>query len=446
MKNFYATALLCLFYFISHGQTNIWTKLTAAPSNGGKQDGIFFINKDTGWVVNGSGKIYKTLNGGTSWIQQKSAPGTYFRCVAFANDQIGFAGNIGTNYFPGVTDTEPLYKTVDGGNSWVPVTSSISGTVPLGICAIYVVSTNTNVIYAGGRVGGPATFLKSTDGGNTWTGIDLTAQCNGIQDVYFHSADTGYVFAASDADITAANAVILRTTDGGTTWTKVFNSTRTSENIWKAWFPSRKVGYAAIQSYDAGTTQRYIAKTTDGGLTWTEKNLVNNGTREFGIGFINDSVGWVGGETSGYQTVDGGNTWKPVTLGNYANKFSILRGLNGTYTCYAVGQNVYKISASAISIGVHEVQPEKTNFTIYPNPCTSGNYVSLCVDHLKTKITRSELISASGKTYLLFDTYYSGTSESPFFFKLPQVPAGQYYLRLTGENKSITNHKLVITE
>jgi len=31
---------------------------------------ITFINKDTGWVTNGTNKIYKTINGGNSWILQ----------------------------------------------------------------------------------------------------------------------------------------------------------------------------------------------------------------------------------------------------------------------------------------------------------------------------------------------------------------------------------------
>ena len=109
-----------LYNLIALAQYN-WGNLENAPFNGGKQDGVFFINKDTGWAVNGSGRIYKTIDGGENWIQQRNAAGTYFRSIAFINDQIGFAGNVGINYFPGVTDTNPLYKTIDGGNSWASV-------------------------------------------------------------------------------------------------------------------------------------------------------------------------------------------------------------------------------------------------------------------------------------------------------------------------------------
>src|SRR4051812_37540562 len=98
-----------------YAQPYTWTRLTAAPYNGGKQDDVFFINPDTGWSVNGSGRIYRTYNGGTSWTNLVTQPGTYFRCISFLNKDVGFAGNIGTDYFPGVTDTVPFYKTTDAG-------------------------------------------------------------------------------------------------------------------------------------------------------------------------------------------------------------------------------------------------------------------------------------------------------------------------------------------
>lgn len=94
MKNSILTLLIITVLSSVKAQTYNWSNLSEAPYNAAKQDGIFFINKDTGWVVNGSGKIFKTLNGGTSWIQQKNSAGTYFKSVAFINDQIGFAGNV----------------------------------------------------------------------------------------------------------------------------------------------------------------------------------------------------------------------------------------------------------------------------------------------------------------------------------------------------------------
>ena len=392
--------------------------------------------------MNGSGAIHKTINGGNSWIKQKNSPGTYFRAVAFVNNQIGFAGNVGTNYFPNVTDANPLYKTIDGGNSWTEVTSSITGTVPEGICAIQAV--NANVIYAAGRVGGPPVIIKSVDGGASWVGKNLSPQCEMILDIHFQSEDTGYVFAGTSADITEASARILRTTDGGQNWTPVYTSNRQFEIIWKASFPSPKVGYATIQSYNSSSTQRYLVKTNDGGLTWNELPLVNNGTREFGIGFINDSVGWVGGENSGYQTINGGLTWTPVNLGQYANKFSIVNNTDGSSTAYAIGLRLFKMTTGIVS-GLNHYKTETKGALVHPNPATSGGYVSISLESIKSKIIKAELISADGKsTFPLFKGYYSGTHESPFMLQLPNINPGNYIIQFTDDGGALFKQKLVI--
>ncbi len=434
--------LALLFSEITQAQFT-WTNLPSAPFNSAKQDGIFFLNRDTGWAVNGSGRIFKTLNGGSNWIQQRNSPGTYFRAVAFVNSQIGFAGNVGPDYFPNVTDANPLYRSIDGGNSWTDVTASISGPVPVGICGIQAV--NDSVVYAAGRVGGPPILIKSTNAGETWQGSDLSDHCQMILDVWFVSPDTGFVFAGTSLNVAASSARILRTIDGGQNWTDVYTSPRPYELMWKAWFSSPQTGYASIQSYNSNSTQRYIAKTTDGGLTWVELPLVNTGIREFGIGFINDSIGWVGGENTGYQTLNGGQTWTNKNIGQYANKFSIVKNSDGSQTAFAIGLRIFKMSTTApTSISVTE-KAEAVQL-VYPNPAAAGSYISFSLEKLPGKIVKAELISADGKSKSdLFSGFYPGTRESPFLFPLPIVAAGKYLVRFTDEKGMQHQQELIIT-
>lgn len=328
-----------------------WSKLTTEHYPG-KQDDIVFINEKQGWYVNGYGKIYHTGDGGETWEKQLEKKGTFFRCIAFVDSLRGFAGTVGTDYFPNVTDTIPLYGTIDGGKTWQPV--SYSGPYVKGLCAIDVVreqyinhgKTDYKVhLFAVGRVGSPAGMIVSADGGLTWKSSSMEENCKMLFDIKMFDKHNGIVCAATDEDVEKSNALILKTSDGGKTWKKVYQSARPFETTWKASFPTEQIGYVTIQSYNPDTTvkQQRIAKTTDGGNTWQEINLVADAAaREFGIGFIDENHGFVGTMNSGYETTDGGKSWKPVNLGMACNKIRIYRDETGKPYGYSIGVDVMK--------------------------------------------------------------------------------------------------------
>jgi photosystem II stability/assembly factor-like uncharacterized protein len=329
-----------------------WRKLETEPYPG-KQDDIYFVNENTGWYVNGHGKIYKTTDAGTTWNKIFEKKGSFFRTIAFLDDNTGFVGTVGTDYFPNVTDTIPLYKTNDGGKSWKPV--EYKGPYVKGLCAINVVKEQyinhgkidyKTHIFAVGRVGSPANMMVSHDAGQTWISKSLQDEAKMLFDIKMLNKTTGFICAATSADITKSHALILKTTDGGETWNKVYQSTRPFETTWKVSFPSDKVGYVTIQSYnpDPNVSQQRIAKTIDGGETWQEINLVNDPRgREFGIGFIDENHGFVGTVSSGYETKNGGETWQPIDLGTACNKIRIYREEEYIYG-YAIGVSVLKLT------------------------------------------------------------------------------------------------------
>lgn len=318
----------------------------------GKQDDICFINDSIGWYCNGSGKIYKTTNGGTDWKLIFEKKGTFFRCIGFIDSLQGFAGNIGIDYFPNVEDTVPLYKTLDGGKSWLPI--SYKGPTVKGLCAIDIYKEpiiNAGVlnykahIFCGGRVGSPAYIMTSHDNGKTFTSMDMSKYCSYILDIKFFNLKEGIICAASSAELDKNNALILLTNDGGETWKNVYQSKRPYELTWKGYFPSRNIGYVTIQSYDTTKTmdQRYVAKTTDGGKTWKEMPLVKDlKVREFGIAFTDELHGWVGAVPNGFETFDGGKTWETSYMGPATNKIRIITKPNGEKTAIGIGVIVSK--------------------------------------------------------------------------------------------------------
>ncbi|MFC4263112.1 WD40/YVTN/BNR-like repeat-containing protein [Ferruginibacter yonginensis] len=350
----YCLMLSCFLVasFCLKAQSMVWQQLNTVAYQG-KQDDICFVDENTGWYVNGYGRIFNTTDGGTTWNKQLEMKATFFRCIAFIDKNIGFAGTVGTDYFPNVMDTIPLYGTTDGGKTWQPV--AYNGPYVKGLCALDVVKEsyiNHGVldykihIYGVGRVGSPANMMVSHDAGKTWTTKSMNNDCKMLFDIKMFNKNEGIACAATDEDITKSNALLLKTTDGGATWKKVYQSTRPYETTWKVHFPSAKVGYATIQSYNPDTTisQQRIVKTTDGGNTWQEMNLVNDAkAREFGIGFIDEQHGYVGTIVSGFETLDGGITWQKTNLGRACNKIRIYRNAAGKLYGYAIGVNVFKL-------------------------------------------------------------------------------------------------------
>jgi photosystem II stability/assembly factor-like uncharacterized protein len=319
----------------------------------GKQDDIATLNDGmTAWYGNGKGLLYRTLDGGESWEQIWSQPGTFVRALGFLDAQNGFLGNVGTDYYPGVTDSHPLYRTRDGGRSFEKVEAPGISNVK-GICGIHILRQKrilqgelreTSVIHAAGRVGGPAWVLRSEDSGETWKVLDLSAYAGMILDICFLSPQVGFVCASTSGDIEQGEALMLRTENGGQTWSTVYRGGRKMENCWKMSFPSRRVGYATVQSYDDANPRQIIIKTTNGGRSWRELEVVRDPkSRQFGIGFVDEQRGWIGARAGGFQTRDGGKTWQTdAAIGQAVNKIRVVETAFGK-RIFAIGVGVARL-------------------------------------------------------------------------------------------------------
>ena len=120
-----------------------------------------------------------------------------------------------------------LFRTTDGGASWVPITD---GKVPLGSTgAVAVADSDPRVIYLGTGSDGVRSNVstgrgvyKTTDGGETWqfAGLRDAGQIGGLR---IHPTDPNIAWVAATGDIFKANAErgVFKTTDGGKTWKKV---------------------------------------------------------------------------------------------------------------------------------------------------------------------------------------------------------------------------------
>jgi photosystem II stability/assembly factor-like uncharacterized protein len=274
----------------------------------------------------------------------------YLRSVGFANATTGWVGTL--------TPTLRLLHTSDGGANWQPVTNLPAGAPPA-ICGISVVDANT--VYASGTnfPDLPAAIIKTTNGGATWTAIDMSAHAAILVDIHFKSQNEGWVVGGRD-DVGRPTAqrkrddvkpVVLHTTDGGATWT--------DRLVPKRFFPRGEWGWK-IQVLDAQTMfvtlenllDGAIVRSDDAGRTWRRlpiNDRQSNASLE-GVGFLDRNRGWVGGwgdidGIGGFTsaTTDGGRNWDNANqIGFRLNRFRFIG--NPVTVAYASGDTVYKFT------------------------------------------------------------------------------------------------------
>jgi photosystem II stability/assembly factor-like uncharacterized protein len=166
--------------------TNGGNNWTFIDSVGSTLLSIDFVNATTGYVSTyNSPNTYfrKTTNGGANWtLLPGFVPIPFLQTYKFFDANTGYAA--GPN----------MYKTTDGGNSWVS-----GGTTGVSVQAMHIFDANTVLI------GGVFGYLKkSTDGGATFTSIPFISN-NGITSMTFVNAMTGWIMGEG--------GMIIRTDD-----------------------------------------------------------------------------------------------------------------------------------------------------------------------------------------------------------------------------------------
>ncbi len=243
----------------------------------------------------------------------------------------GVPGDPYTFYFGGVAGG--VWRTTDGGNTWVPLTDKASFASVGGIA---VAESNPSVIYVGtgescirGNISYGDGMYKSTDGGKTWTHIGLN-ETQHIAKVLVHprNPDLVYVAALGHAYGPNSDRGVYRSSDGGKTWEKVLYKDEKTGAIDLVFDPHNpNVMFAAMYqvqrtpwSMESGGAGSGLYKSTDGGAIW--KRLEGKGMPSGILGRIGVSVSGADSnrvyalieakEGGLFRSDDGGDTWTKV--------------------------------------------------------------------------------------------------------------------------------------
>ncbi len=294
-----------------------WRELGPSPISGGFSGRVAAIgcsatDANKYYVGGADGGVWKTTNGGTTWInltdeQPTSSVGAI--AVDPTNDNVVYVGTGEANYANHSRYGLGLLKTTDGGSSWsLLAQSTFAGRT---FSKIVIDPTNTQVLFAsiaaaGGfpekaaakghpSKDGPLGVFKSTDGGVTWTQL-----LNGIPnqagtDISLCSSNPSIVYAAIGRPFGSTQNGVYRSTDSGANWSKLGGG-----------LPTGNVGRVAVAVSPDDSNRVYAL-------------------------YVNpcDSAGNNGTTLNGYKSTDGGATWTTAPVGSFQATY-------GWYLC-AVG-------------------------------------------------------------------------------------------------------------
>ncbi len=266
--------------------------------------------KIPGYFADINDGFYKSTDGGDTWEK------TYHTWVTAIGVDYG---NPGTVYFG--TKSGEIFKSFDKGDNWELIHTEDSGEFMVQINTILVDPEDSSNIFAGTGSAkyawsGYRGFLKSTDGGQTWSGIQLgtTSPDKGIELVVTpegYSPQTLYIISDGHEGIGSDYSdIVYYSTDKGDTWTGLYipayseyRSARTlsvdqKDPAWVVIGTNNPDHPLIAASYLEGI----FADISDG-LPWREASCIASSPNSMDVGF----VGYNDGKT--YRTENHAESW-----------------------------------------------------------------------------------------------------------------------------------------
>lgn len=381
---------------------NTWTASTiTGPGSNALISDIAAVDANTAYIVTApfatganANRIWKTTNGGSTWVNQNSGYST----GSFGNQIYFWDANIGWTAGDPVGGKYEMYQTSNGGTTWTAVAGAPA---PFGgqggeFSYVGVKDVVGDHIWIGTDLG---RILHSPDRGSTWTGnfspvIDFGGVTTpGSSGSFAFKDPNNGLLIAVDGEV---NATLWSTSDSGVTWDPV-EATGTWFFGDIAYVPGTANTYVTTGINSAAAQGTGSSYSTDGGLTWT---IIDNipgveGGQRGRVKFYNSTTGWAGFFSD---------------------------GPNGS-------EGIFEFSGD-LSLAVNEAAA-KSNLKIYPNPAvdilnlTSNKKIeSVTIYDLTGKKVKSttdtqqiNVSSLAKGTYILQAYYGNGAVENTKFIK-----------------------------
>lgn len=286
------------------------------------------------------GGIFKTTDGGTTWVNMTSAA-MFTNATSFCNYVFFLTPNVGIaagDPNPSSTNEHDIWRSTDGGSTWTQVPGAnipnpTSG--EFGITNVYekVGSSHAWLGTNKGRI------FYTSDAGLNWNVTTLNAG-NTISDIAFYDTMNGLAMTYVGTTTTSA---VYNTTDGGVTW-NLLTGVSTNPDYGRndiCGIP----GTSWFASCGAGNGNTLLSFSSDNGNTWN--NWGSTGIQYLSIDFVDPSTGWSG-------------TFSDQTMANLEGFYKF----NGGSLLQAASANFVVSAAGCVSMAI----VPSNNSTGNPNP------------------------------------------------------------------------------
>jgi hypothetical protein len=364
-------------------------------------DIVFVGNNATDWPVTqvyGTG-VYWSFDGGATWTGNDQGPGGVGNRGDPAVTISGIDGRWAVGYISNSGGMGVSYSTNQGG-SWSHRVISGAGGLDKNHLMVDNVPTSAHygnlysswVNLGGGANADDIEFSRSTDGGNSWSGVtnisDGVSAGSHNQGINIQIGPGGEVYTAwaiydswpSDESAMGFNV----STDGGVSWTGEFrfltnirghrNTSLPNTSIRRNSFPSMAVDVSGgpnhgaiyvvwtnigVPGVNSGDAEIYLVKSTNGGTTWGTPIRVNQDagtndqwfpwiscdpvTGQLAVIFLDRREDPANVRARAYMAVsnDGGSTWEDFAVGDVEFIPVPIPGLAGGYMGDYIGMAIH---------------------------------------------------------------------------------------------------------
>ncbi|MGB0931535.1 MAG: WD40/YVTN/BNR-like repeat-containing protein, partial [Chitinophagales bacterium] len=335
-----------------------------------------------------------------------------------------------------------VFKTVDGGESWMPI---FDEQLFLSIGAIAIDPNDSDVVYVGtGDLNISGYFAvgdgvyKSEDGGATWTHLGLVKE-RVVSKILIHPQNSDIVYVSCMGNPLERNSQrgVYRSKDGGKTWTQVLFVAEDAGVIdmvmnWENPDIIYAAGWNRIRTNQESVTfgdDAKIFRTMDGGDTWTAlaEGLPSENMSRIGLAISPTNPNVVmsiyvstAHELQGiYKTTDNGDTWTPIPT---FEGFGLPNNPLGGFGWYFAQMNISPQSDDDIFLLGVQMYRTRDGGNIWNRAVSDQNFPPVHVDN-------HSLFFVRDSTFLLATDggLYKSSDDGASWQDIENIPHTQFY-------------------